>query len=164
MRRQSSTAVVDRLLDPLARSFTPEVAQQIAHLRADPAAAARIAELAGKCNEGTLSDEERAEYEAAVPVSNFIAILQAKARALLKEHAHCLMDSRTAQLVRGRAANRCEYCQVSEDQDPFFTFHIEHIIAQKHGGLDDPSNLDPLQIRVGETEIGRRHLGFEFVA
>jgi hypothetical protein len=84
MRRDATTAVVDRLLDPLARSFTPDVARHIAKLRADPAAAARIAELASKCNEGTLSQDERAEYEAAVAVSNFIAILQAKARAQLK--------------------------------------------------------------------------------
>lgn len=84
MDRDSTAAVLDRLLDPVARSFTPDVAADIAKLRADPVAAARIAELADKCNEGTLSDEERAEYETAIAVSSFIAILQAKARALLK--------------------------------------------------------------------------------
>lgn len=84
MDRDSTAAVLDRLLDPLARSFTPDVAADIAKLRADPETAARIAELADKCNEGTLSREEKAEYETAIAVSNFIAILQAKARALLK--------------------------------------------------------------------------------
>lgn len=51
------------------------------------------------------------------------------------------MDSRTATLVRERAANRCEYCRLAADQDPFFTFHVEHVVARKHGGSDNPSNL-----------------------
>gem|GEM_PF-345657 len=85
MRRNSAAAVVDRLLDPLARSFSPEVARQIVRLRADPMAAARMAKLAEKCNEGTLSAAEKAEYAAAVSVSGFVAILQAKARAFLRK-------------------------------------------------------------------------------
>jgi len=87
MARTTTTAVLDRLLDPLARSLTPDVAKNISELRADPETLARIAELADKCNEGTLSHKEKAEYESAVAVSSFIAILQAKARALLKNRA-----------------------------------------------------------------------------
>lgn len=84
MARVTSQPVVDRLLDPVARSFTPEVARQIVKVRADAKTAARVAALAEKCNQGTLTDAERAEYEAAVAVGNFIAILQAKARLMLK--------------------------------------------------------------------------------
>ncbi|MBI4861144.1 MAG: hypothetical protein HY815_12935 [Candidatus Riflebacteria bacterium] len=84
MRRNTAATVVDKLLDPLARSLSPDVARQIVRLRADPTAVARIAELAEKCNEGTLSAAEKAEYDAAVAVSSFIAILQAKARSLLR--------------------------------------------------------------------------------
>jgi len=51
------------------------------------------------------------------------------------------MDHKTATLVRQRAAHRCEYCQVAEEQDPFLSFHIEHVVARKHGGTDDPENL-----------------------
>ncbi|MHB1426877.1 MAG: HNH endonuclease [Gemmataceae bacterium] len=51
------------------------------------------------------------------------------------------MDESTRELVRRRAGQRCEYCQLHEEDDPFFTFHIEHIIAQQHGGTDSPSNL-----------------------
>ena len=87
MARNTTNAVLDRLLDPLARLFTLEVAKQVSELRADSETLARIATLAEKCNEGTLTDEERAEYESAVAVSSFIAILQAKARALLKSRA-----------------------------------------------------------------------------
>jgi hypothetical protein len=50
----------------------------------DAKAQARIDQLARKCNEGELSEEERREYETYVHTIDFIAILQAKARALLK--------------------------------------------------------------------------------
>ena len=77
--------VLDRLLDPVARSLTPETARALVALRADPETQARIDELADKCNEGRLTPAEREEYETAVQASTFIAILQAKARALLRK-------------------------------------------------------------------------------
>jgi len=74
---------LDRLLEPLSRCLTPEVAERLVQLRADPQLQARIDELAGKCTEGGLAQEERVEYEAYVRTGNLIAILQAKARRLL---------------------------------------------------------------------------------
>jgi len=74
---------LDRLLDPLSRCLNPEAAERLVQLRADPQLQARIDELAGKCNEGDLTEEERVEYEAYVRTGNLIAILQAKARRLL---------------------------------------------------------------------------------
>ena len=50
------------------------------------------------------------------------------------------MDAATRRLVRRRAGDRCEYCHLHQDDD-FFTFHIEHIIAKQHGGSDRPENL-----------------------
>jgi hypothetical protein len=44
---------------------------------------ARLAELAEKANEGTLSTEERAEYEAYVKVGDVLSLLHLKARKLL---------------------------------------------------------------------------------
>jgi hypothetical protein len=44
-------------------------------------------------------------------------------------------------LVRERAGCRCEYCQMAEAWEPFFSYHTEHIIARQHGGPDDVSNL-----------------------
>lgn len=43
--------------------------------------------------------------------------------------------------VRARADNRCEYCRCRQDELPFVTFHVEHIIARQHGGSDLESNL-----------------------
>lgn len=39
-----------------------------------------------------------------------------------------------------RAANHYEYCRLNQD-DQFFTFEIDHIIAEKHGGLTQLDNL-----------------------
>ena len=51
------------------------------------------------------------------------------------------MERRLRQLVRRRAAYRCEYCQLRENELAEIAFHVEHIIALKHGGSHDPSNL-----------------------
>jgi hypothetical protein len=79
--------VLGRLIDPLARILTPEVARKLARLRFDAKAQAHIDKLARKCNEGELSEDERREYETYVHAIDFIAILQAKARAILKHAA-----------------------------------------------------------------------------
>jgi hypothetical protein len=77
------TRALDRLLDPIGRCLSKRAARELAGLRADEEAQACVRELADKCNEGTLSPEERAEYEAYVMAANVVAILQAKARARL---------------------------------------------------------------------------------
>ena len=81
--------VLDRLLDPFGRILTPTVARDLVGLRFDRKAQSRIDNLARKCNEGTLTDAERNEYETYVYAIDFIAILQAKARNLLKRSTEC---------------------------------------------------------------------------
>lgn len=51
------------------------------------------------------------------------------------------MDAATKLLVRERADNRCEYCQLHQADSPLATLHIEHIIPKKHSGSDDIDNL-----------------------
>ena len=43
--------------------------------------------------------------------------------------------------VRLRARRRCEYCRFHEDDLPMWSFHVEHILPRKHGGIDDPDQL-----------------------
>ena len=81
----SETSAFDRGIDPVIRLLTPEQARAIAEFRGDDSLRARIDELAEKCNEGELTEEERAEYEGYVRANNFVAILQAKARKRLRE-------------------------------------------------------------------------------
>jgi HNH endonuclease len=42
--------------------------------------------------------------------------------------------------VRARAKDRCEYCQLPQSASPL-TFHLDHIIAQYHGGKTSLGNL-----------------------
>jgi hypothetical protein len=75
--------VLDRFLNPVRDILTPEVAQAIADLRADPVTQERIEDLAHRHHEGRLDADELAEYEALVNGANLIAVLQAKARSVL---------------------------------------------------------------------------------
>src|SRR4029077_3710703 len=77
-------STLDRLVEPMVRTFTPEVARSLIPLRADPELQARMDELAEKANEGRLTPEEREEYETSIRFANYLAIIQAKARRLLK--------------------------------------------------------------------------------
>jgi hypothetical protein len=43
-------------------------------------------------------------------------------------------------LVAQRADDRCEYCRVHQE-DSFLRFHIDHVVAVKHGGTNAPENL-----------------------
>ena len=52
-----------------------------------------------------------------------------------------MIDAATRRLVRERAGNRCEYCQLHQDHSPLATLQIEHINPRKHGGSDDIENL-----------------------
>ncbi|QTA82383.1 HNH endonuclease domain-containing protein [Desulfonema limicola] len=44
------------------------------------------------------------------------------------------------QFIRKRAGKRCEYCLIP-DEISFAAFEIDHIIAVKHGGITEESNL-----------------------
>jgi hypothetical protein len=81
----TESAILDKMLEPVARCFTPAVARRIAELRADSSMQARIDELAAKCNEGELSEAEQREYGAYVEAIDLIGLLQAKARAILSD-------------------------------------------------------------------------------
>ena len=74
-----------KILDPVAQCFTPEVAKRVAELRADPAVQERIEELAEKCNEGTITPEEIAEYDAYIQAMDVVAVLQKKVRNIIMQ-------------------------------------------------------------------------------
>jgi 5-methylcytosine-specific restriction endonuclease McrA len=51
------------------------------------------------------------------------------------------MNERTKARVRERAGDRCEYCQLEQNDSPLAALHIEHIIPKAHGGTDALDNL-----------------------
>jgi hypothetical protein len=75
--------VLDRFLEPML--LTPKLAEQMIRFRAPADIQRRIDELAGKCQEGTLTEQERVEYESYVEDADVIALLQAKAQAFLAD-------------------------------------------------------------------------------
>src|SRR2546427_10558065 len=50
------------------------------------------------------------------------------------------MDDAVVKMIGQRAAGRCEYCRLPADCSEA-PFQIDHIIALKHHGTDDQSNL-----------------------
>jgi hypothetical protein len=86
MSQAQQTSVLDRMLDPLSRCLDAESARRVVEFRIDPTVQARVDVLAERANEGLLTPEERAEYEAYINADDFIAILKLKARRYLGEN------------------------------------------------------------------------------
>jgi hypothetical protein len=78
---------LDRLLDPLTDTLTPESAAALLALRADAEVEARIDELRRKANEGDLTPAEDAEYRDFIEAVDVVSIMQAKARRFLSRQA-----------------------------------------------------------------------------
>jgi len=81
-------AIIDEMLEPLAEALTPDAARLFAELKAPPSVQARVDELAAKCNEGELTDRERADYEKYVRIGNLFALIKAKAKRVIAESSH----------------------------------------------------------------------------
>jgi hypothetical protein len=79
------SAVLEEMLEPVSRSLGLKTARALAALRVGGRTQARVEKLAEKCNEGKLTPNERAEYEAYVQASTLIGILQAKAQRILSK-------------------------------------------------------------------------------
>ncbi len=82
MDDSAPVSVLDLMLDPLSRCLDEASARLILSLDLDPVVQARIDDLADRANEGTITSEERSEYEACINADDFIATLQMKARRL----------------------------------------------------------------------------------
>ncbi len=52
-----------------------------------------------------------------------------------------MISAATRRLIRERAEHRCEYCRTRQDDEPFITYQIEHVVAIQHGGGDEEGNL-----------------------
>jgi hypothetical protein len=79
--------IVDQVFDSVADCLTPDVARRIIAVELDPRAQVQIDQLARKANQGTLSDEERRQYEEFIEAIDLLAIFQAKARLALSRPA-----------------------------------------------------------------------------
>jgi len=70
-------------LDPSSGCLNVEAAENIVALRIDPDIHSRIEELAGRSNEGRLTEDERAEYDSYVEGAEILSLIKLKARRYL---------------------------------------------------------------------------------
>jgi len=76
-----------RVFDPSTHGISPPLAQSILALDFPDSDSARVDELNAKANEGTLNEDEQAELEAYVNISDLLAWWQSKARQSLQHPA-----------------------------------------------------------------------------
>lgn len=79
--------IFSRVIDPSNPTMTPEAAKAILELGYAESDHHRMGALALKSNDGTLSPEERREYESYVFVGDLLSMLKAKARLSLGKHS-----------------------------------------------------------------------------
>ena len=83
-KSMSAATVLDGFLDPLGRCLDTESARRVVELRVSPPVQQRIDTLAERANDGLLTSDEAAEYEALINAADFISILKIKARQHLR--------------------------------------------------------------------------------
>ena len=81
----NETVLLNELLDPVGRIMNRDELEQLVNLRAPAAVQARLDELAEKSTAGTLGRNEQIEYDSLISAGTLIAVLQSKARKLLKD-------------------------------------------------------------------------------
>jgi hypothetical protein len=83
---QTTQNLYHGVMDLFLSCFTGDALQRLLALRFPEEWTARADELGDKCNEGTLTEEERREYEAFVELGSTIAALQARAKRRASGH------------------------------------------------------------------------------
>jgi hypothetical protein len=79
----TETAILDRLIAAGRQELPADAARYLLAIDFAPADRERMNELAGKAQDGTLSQEDAAELENYRHVSHLLALLQSKARKSL---------------------------------------------------------------------------------
>jgi hypothetical protein len=78
------STLLDELIEPITACLTVDAARKIASLRAGETLQKRVDELADKANQGSLTADEREEYDRYLTGFHFVTIIQAHARQLLR--------------------------------------------------------------------------------
>lgn len=78
------STILARVIAPDTPSLTPAVASELLKWRFPEADQQRMAELAAKAREGTLTADEQTEIDGYERVSSFLGLVKSKARRSLK--------------------------------------------------------------------------------
>ena len=79
--------MLDGLLGPLSRCLDAESARCVIAFRVDAGVQRNVDALAERANDGLLSENERAEYEALINATDLISILKLKVSYQLDENS-----------------------------------------------------------------------------
>jgi hypothetical protein len=79
----TATDFLSAYIEPLAEELTPLQAKKILAIKPTDELIARVEELSIKANTGTLTEQERVEYEYYIDVDDVIGMLKAKARSMV---------------------------------------------------------------------------------
>ncbi|MCG8451097.1 MAG: hypothetical protein MI725_16130 [Pirellulales bacterium] len=82
---ETAPVLLERIFEPVGDVLTPTAAKRIVAWEIDDDTQHRIDYLADKSNNGTLTTDEAAEYDRYLSAFDIVAVLQAQARAILKD-------------------------------------------------------------------------------
>ncbi len=85
MAAEIEADIFNRVIDPTNPTLKPDAAKAILDLGYSESDHARMADLAQRSNEGTLTPVERRELEGYVFVGDVLALLKSKARLSLRK-------------------------------------------------------------------------------
>jgi hypothetical protein len=80
----TEAGILARILKADDREITPEVARYLLSIKLPASDEERVNELSAKARAGSLSDEETKELDSYLHIGSLLAVLQSKARRLLK--------------------------------------------------------------------------------
>ena len=80
-------SILEHVIMPKNGDLSADLARYILSLDFPETDQARFQHLSGKAQEGTLTDDERAELDEFLNVNDFLTIVQSKARASLAKHS-----------------------------------------------------------------------------
>jgi hypothetical protein len=83
MKTSGETTALEKLLRPLPRNLTAELARALVNLQADAETQSRYDALAEKRTEGALTPMEQEELEGIVRANTLLGLLQAEAQSVL---------------------------------------------------------------------------------
>lgn len=85
-RMSTISSILDHYFEPVTSLFTRETAEALIQRKPSEEISSRVLELGHRANEGTLTDEERDEYQNLIDAGDLVALLKTKARQYLDEH------------------------------------------------------------------------------
>ena len=80
----TEAAIWARLMEARKKELSPEAAEYLLSITFPETDRKRLEQLAERSAAGTLTDEERAEYDSYLHIGNLLAVMQSKARVALR--------------------------------------------------------------------------------